>query len=369
MVPFFDLNRQYKNLKSEIAGAINKVFEKGQFILGEELYLFEEEFAHYCGVRYGVGVASGTDALYLALKALGIGEGDEVITVSNSFVATALAISFTGARPVFVDIDPETYTLDPNCVEGLLRKRKKRIKAILPVHLYGHPTDMDAIMEIGKKYGLFIIEDACQAHGAEYKGKKIGSFGEMGCFSFYPTKNLGGYGDGGIIITNDRKFYEKLLLLRNYGEKKKYYHIIEGTNSRLDEIQAAILRVKLKYLDLWNEERRKKAFLYKEKLRDSGVICPIEKKDVKHIYHIFVIRTKIRNHLQRFLREKGINTLIHYPVPIHLQKAFSKLGYKRGQLPITERCSKEILSLPIFPEMRDKEIINVATQINSFFST
>jgi dTDP-4-amino-4,6-dideoxygalactose transaminase len=228
---------------------------------------------------------------------------------------------------------------------------------------------MDAIMEIGKKYGLFIIEDAAQAHGAEYKGKKIGSFGEMGCFSFYPTKNLGGYGDGGIIITNDRKFYEKLLLLRNYGEKKKYYHIIEGTNSRLDEIQAAILRVKLKYLDLWNEERRKKAFLYKEKLRDSGVICPIEKKDVKHIYHIFVIRTKIRNHLQRFLREKGINTLIHYPVPIHLQKAFSKLGYKRGQLPITERCSKEILSLPIFPEMRDKEIINVATQINSFFST
>jgi len=296
-VPFIDLNREYQSIEDEILTAIQRVFERGEFILGEELSLFEKEFSHYCGVKYGVGVGSGTDAIYLSLKASGIRDGDEVITVSHSFIATALAISFTEAKPVFVDIDPETYTLDPNCLESVLKKRRKRVRAILPVHIYGYPADMDSIMEIAKKYDLIVIEDACQAHGAEYKGRKVGSFGLMGCFSFYPTKNLGGYGDGGMIVTEDRKIYDKLLLLRNYGERKKYNHVVKGLNSRLDEIQAAMLRVKLKYLDAWNKNRREKAHLYVEKLKESEVICPIGKEGVFHVYHLFVVRSKRRDSL------------------------------------------------------------------------
>ena len=262
MVPFLDLTRQYKRIKGEILSATQRVYEKGHFILGEEVSAFEEEFSRYCGVQYGVGVGSGTDALYLALKAAGIGEGDEVVTVANSFVATALAISFTGAKPLFVDIDPKTYTMDPDRLELLLKRQSakgtsRKIKAILPVHLYGHPVEMDSIMEIANRYGLIVVEDACQAHGAKYGNRKVGSFGAMGCFSFYPTKNLGGYGDGGMVVTNHKKYDEKLRLLRCYGEKKKYQHILKGHNSRLDEIQAALLRVKLKYLDQWNEERRR----------------------------------------------------------------------------------------------------------------
>jgi dTDP-4-amino-4,6-dideoxygalactose transaminase len=367
-VPFINLNREYQSIKDEILTAIQRVFERGQFILGKEVSLFEEEFAHYCGVRYGVGVASGTDALYLALIAAGIGEGDEVITVSNSFIATALAISFTGARPVFVDIDPETYTIDPNLIEELLKKRRKRVKAILPVHLYGHPADMGAIMEIAKKYDLIVIEDACQAHGAEFEGKKAGSFGVMGCFSFYPTKNLGCYGDGGMVVTNSRKLYERLLLLRNYGEKKKYQHIIKGRNSRLDELQAAILRVKLKYNDEWNEKRRRNAFFYHERLKGLDIICPTEREGFKHVYHLYVIRTKKRNDLQKFLKNKGIETLIHYSIPIHRQRAFNELGYNSGRLPITEEVSREILSLPISPQMTNSELEDVINQINLFCS-
>lgn len=365
MVPFVDLNRKYQVIKDEILSAIQKVFEKGQFILGEEVSHFEKEFADYCGVKYGVGVASGTDALFLALKAADVEEGDEVITVSHSFVATALAISSAGARPVFVDIDKETYTIDPNLVENILRRRKK-VKAIIPVHLYGHPADMDSIKEIANRYDIIIIEDACQAHGAEYKGKKVGSFGELGCFSFYPTKNLGGYGDGGMIVTNEKKFYEKLLLLRNYGEKKKYHHIIKGENSRLDEIQAAILRIKLKYLDEWNKERIKIASLYKERLKELDIRCPIEKEGVKHVYHLFVIRTKGRDHLQRFLRDNGIFTNIHYPIPIHLQKAFKEFN-KKGDFPVTEKCAMEVLSLPIFNGIKESEIEEVSIHIKNFF--
>ncbi|MCX8118182.1 MAG: DegT/DnrJ/EryC1/StrS family aminotransferase [Desulfobacterota bacterium] len=367
MVPFIDLTRQYREIGGEILSATRRVLEKGRFVLGEEVSAFEEEFARFCGVRYGVGVNSGTDALYLALKAAGIGEGDEVITVANSFIATALAIAFTGARPLFVDVDPATFNMDPGHLEHLLKKRRsKRIKAILPVHLYGQPAEMDSLMDIARRYHLLIIEDACQAHGAAYQGKRVGSFGLMGCFSFYPTKNLGGGGDGGMIVTDDGKVYEKLRILRCYGERKKYHHALRAGNSRLDELQAAILRVKLSYLDRWNAQRRAKAQLYKERLQETGVQCPVESEKSQHVYHLFVIRVKRRDKLQRFLKAKGVETLIHYPIPIHLQKAFQDLGYQRGDLPVTERGSREILSLPLYPELSDEEIREVGEGIRYF---
>ncbi len=371
VVPFFDLTRQYGTIKGEILSATQRVYEKGQFILGEEVAAFEEEFSHYCGVRYGVGVGSGTDALYLALKAADIGKGDEVVTVANSFVATALAVSFTGAKPLFVDIDPKTYTMDPNHLELLLKRQKAkgsggRIKALLPVHLYGHPAEMDSIMEIANRYDLIVIEDACQAHGARYGKKKVGSFGIMGCFSFYPTKNLGGYGDGGMVVTNHKKYDRKLRLLRCYGERRKYRHILKGHNSRLDEIQAALLRVKLRYLDRWNEERRKKAEIYTEKLSPLRVACPSEKTGVRHVYHLYTIETEKRDLLQAFLRKRGIETLIHYPIPIPSQKAYQELRYGRKDLPLTKQWSRKILSLPFFPEIRKDEMAEVTEGIRSF---
>ena len=374
MVPFIDLKRQYKKIKGEILSATQRVYEKGRFILGEEVSAFEKEFSHYCGVRYGVGVGSGTDALYLALKAAGIGEGDEVITVANSFIATALAISFTGAKPLFVDIDPKTYTMDPNHLELLLKHQKakgsgRKIKAILPVHLYGHPAEMDSIMEIADRYDLIVIEDACQAHGAKYGKKKVGSFGAMGCFSFYPTKNLGGYGDGGMVVTNHKRHDQNLRLLRCYGERKKYEHILKGHNSRLDEIQAAILRVKLKYLDQWNGERRRKAKIYTQMLSPLGVVCPSEKKGVRHVYHLYTIKTKKRDSLQTFLKKRGIETLIHYPIPIPLQKAYRELEYHKRDLPLTNQWSRKILSLPFFPEMKESEMEEVAEGIRSFIGS
>jgi len=372
MVPFTDLTRQYMRIEDEILLIQKKVLEKGRFILGEEVSAFEEEFARHCGVRYGVGVGSGTEALFLALMAAGIGKGDEVVTVSHTFIASALAISMTGAQPVFVDIDPEIYTMDPNALEHLVRKRKNknggrnRLKAILPVHLYGHPAEMASIVDIADRYDLMIIEDACQAHGAEYQGKKVGSFGLLSCFSFYPTKNLGGYGDGGMVVTDHKTLYEKMRLLRCYGEKKKYEHILKGRNSRLDEIQAAVLRVKLRYLRQWNEERRERAAVYKRLLENTEVICPGEKEWSRHVYHLFVIRTKRRNSLARFLKTKGIESLIHYPIPIHLQKAYKDLGYQKKDLPVTETCSHEILSLPFFPELTSEEVKRVREGIEHF---
>jgi dTDP-4-amino-4,6-dideoxygalactose transaminase len=372
MVPFLDLTRQYRQIKGEIISATRKVFEKGRFILGEEVSAFEKEFSHYCGVRYGTGVGSGTDALYLALKAAGIGKGDEVVTVANSFVATAFAISFAGARPVFVDIDAKTYTMDPNHLEALLKRERgkkggKRIKAVLPVHLYGHPADMDSIMDIADRYDLIVIEDACQAHGATCGKKKVGSFGDMACFSFYPTKNLGGYGDGGMVVTDRREYDRQLRLLRCYGERKKYQHVLKGHNSRLDEIQAAILRVKLRYLDQWNEERRRKAEIYTEKLLPYGVGCPSEKRGVRHVYHLYTIQTRKRGSLQSFLKKKGIETLIHYPFPIPLQKAYQETEYRRRALPLTDQWSRRILSLPFFPGLKGSEMEEVAEGIGSFF--
>lgn len=371
MVPFLDLTRQYRQIKGEITLATRRVFERGRFILGEEVSAFEKEFSHYCGVRYGTGVGSGTDALYLALKAAGIGEGDEVVTVANSFVATAFAISFTGARPIFVDIDAKTYTMDPNRLELLLKQEKakkgrKKIRAVLPVHLYGHPAEMDSIMEIADRYDLIVIEDACQAHGAKYGGKKAGSFGTMACFSFYPTKNLGGYGDGGMVVTDRREYDQKLRLLRCYGEREKYQHVLKGHNSRLDEVQAAILRVKLKYLDQWNEERRGKAKIYTEKLLPYGVVCPSEKRGVRHVYHLYTIKTRKRDSLQAFLKKRGIETLIHYPIPIPLQRAYRETEYQKKDLPLTDQWSRRILSLPLFPGIKGSEMEEVAEGIGSF---
>ncbi|MCK4462781.1 MAG: DegT/DnrJ/EryC1/StrS family aminotransferase [Candidatus Omnitrophica bacterium] len=361
MIPFVDLKRQYNSIKDEIDTKINEVLESTNFILGEKVEAFEHEFANYCGVKYGVGVASGSDALFLSLKALGIGKGDEVITVPNTYIATANAIAQNGAKPVFVDITPEMYCIGLGEIE---EKITEKTKAILPVHLYGHPASMDAICDIATKYDLYIIEDACQAHGAESFGDKTGYLGNAGCFSFYPSKNLGCAGDGGMIVTYHKELAEKIKMLRDYGQKTKNHHEVIGYNSRLDEIQATMLRVKLKYLDEWNNKRREHARLYNELLKEvEGIETPFESDYVKHIYHLYVIRSKNRDKLQQYLTSNGISTGIHYPIPIHLQKAYKYLKYKKGDFPITEEYVNEILSLPMYPELRDDEIERVCEKI------
>jgi len=362
MIPFIDLKKEYAEISEEITQAIQGVLKSGWFILGEETVKFEKEFSEYVGVKYGISVNSGSDALFLALKALGIGKDDEVITVSHTFISTVDAIVRNEAKPVFVDIEPDTYCIDVTKIE---KKITEKTKAILPVHLYGHPADMDKIMKIARKYNLFVIEDACQAHGAEYKGKKVGGIGNVGCFSFYPTKNIGAYGDAGMIVTNNEELANKLKMMRNYGSSKKYYHEFVGINSRLDEIQAAVLRVKLKYLDKWNERRRNIVKVYNKPLQDSEIIIPIEKKYAKHVYYLYVIRCKERDKLQKYLLDNGIQTMIHYPVPIHKQKAYLNLGFN-VQLPITEKICDEILSLPIFSELENEEIEQVVNYIKYF---
>ena len=355
MIPFVDLKREYAEISEEMTQAIERVVQSGWFILGEEVKKFEEEFSKYIGTKYGIGVNSGSDALFLALKALGIGKDYEVITVSHTFISTVDAIARNGAKPVFVDIDPDTYCIDVTKVE---KKITNKTRAILPVHLYGHSADMEPITEIAEKYNLSVIEDACQAHGAEYKGKKVGSIGDIGCFSFYPTKNLGAYGDGGMVVTNSEELADKLRTFRNYGQPQKYYHDFVGVNSRLDEIHAAILRIKLKHLDEWNEKRRKIAKLYNKLLEDSEIVTPIEKEHAKHVYHLYVVRCKDRNKLQQYLSMRGIQTMIHYPIPVHKQKAYLKLGYT-ANLPVTERICNEILSLPMHPFLHKDEIPSV----------
>jgi dTDP-4-amino-4,6-dideoxygalactose transaminase len=361
MIPFVDLEREYREISGEIREAIERVLKSGWFILREEVRRFEEEFSTYIGTKYGIGVNSGSDALYLALQALGIGKGDEVITVSHTFVSTADAIVRNGAKPVFVDIDADTYCIDVTKIEERITNKTR---AILPIHLYGHPADMEPITDIAKKYNLIVIEDACQAHGAEYKGKKVGSIGDVGCFSFYPVKNLGAYGDGGMVVTNDDALTTRLKMLRNCGQSQKYHHDFVGINSRLDEIQAAILRVKLHHLDEWNERRREVAGLYDELLKDSGVATPVEKEYAKHVYHLYVIRHKNRETLQKRLLERGIQTIIHYPIPVHLQRAYESLGYGKGDFPVTEECANEVLSLPIFPELKNEEVEYVAQSLS-----
>lgn len=367
MIPIFDASRQYQSIKDEIDPALFGTIRAGWFILGPKVKRFEKEFARYCGAKFAVGVGSGTEALHLSLVAAGIKDGDEVITTANTAVPTACAITFANAKPVFVDIDPRSYNMDPNLLK---RKITKRTKAIIPVHLYGQSADMGPINRIAKEHGLFVIEDACQAHGTEYlpagrhgKGKKVGTIGDMGCFSFYPSKNLGCYGDGGMVVTNNEKLAEKIWLLRNYGQEKRYYHITKGFNSRLDEIQAAVLSVKLKHLDKWNKRRRKLASMYDSLLKHSSVSTPVEMGYSKHIYHLYVIRSKKRNELQKHLTDKGIQTNIHYPVPIHLQKAYRELKIAKGSLPVTERYASQILSIPLFPELKDEEARYVADTI------
>ncbi len=365
MILFINFKKAYAEIKEEIQKAIERVFERQWFILGEELEKFEKEFSDYNGLKYGIGVNSGSDALYLAVLASGISKGDEIITISHTMTSTVDAIVRSGAKPVFVDIDPMTYTMDPLKIE---EKITMRTKAIMLVHLYGNPTDMDPILELSVKYNLLIIEDACQAHGAEYKGKKVGSIGDIGCFSFYPTKNLGAYGDAGMIVTNNEELALKFKLYRNYGQRKRYYHNFIGINSRLDEIQAAILRVKLKYLDNWNNKRRKNANLYDELLEESNVITPIEKEYAKHIYHLYVIRSKNRDKLKDYLDKHEIQTYIHYPIPVHQSKAY--LEYKKiYKLPVTERICNEILSLPMHPWLTKEEIESISELIQQFLTT
>jgi len=364
-VPFVDLRRQYQTIRDEMNAQIQKVLEGGQFILGGNVRLFEEEFASYCGAKYAVGVASGSDALVLALNATVKTEG-KAITVPNTFISTVDAVVENGLEPVLVEIDPETYNLN---VRRVREKLTKATKAILPVHMYGQLAEMDSILELAREYGLVVVEDACQAHGAEYKGRKAGGLGHVGCFSFYPTKNLGAYGDGGMVVTNDKEIAERIRMLRNYGQKEKYLHIDRGYNSRLDEIQAAVLRVKLRYLDEWNQRRRNIARLYEELLNGvKELTTPSETDSAKHVYHLYVVRCQDRDRLQRWLASKGISTGLHYPIPIHLTEAYKYLGYSRGSFPITERYADEILSLPMFPELTDEEVEYVGDSIKEFYS-
>jgi len=362
-IPFGELSRQYSQYKEEISLIVQNVMKKGSFILGENIAMFENEFAAYCGCAFAVGVGSGTEAIHLSLLACGIKYGDEVITVSNTAVPTIAAIRFARALPVFVDIEEPLYNINPELIE---EKITEKTKAIVPVHLYGNSCRMDKIIKIARKYNLKVIEDCAQAHGAVYMGKKVGSFGDAGCFSFYPSKNLGAYGDGGMVVTDSKDIYERLKLLRNYGQEDRYSSIIEGYNSRLDEMQAAVLRFKLKKLDEWNQVRRKLAERYAESFKDSGIICPEEISFGSHVYHLYVIRIKNRNDFMSYLSAHGITTLIHYPVPVHLQKAYSMLNYKKGSLPFTEKVCSRILSLPIFPELREDEMDYIINSVLSF---
>jgi len=365
-VPFFDSNEQYQSIKGEVNTNVQRVMDSCRFVLGENVNSFEKEFASFCGTEYAAGVANGTDGLRLALLACGVGKGDEVITVPHTFIATTEAISQTGAKIVFVDIDPQIYNIDVSQIE---EKTNRRTKAILPVHLFGQPADMDSVTMIAKKYNLKVIEDACQAHGAEYKGKKAGSIGDAGCFSFYPSKNLAACGDGGMVVTDGNKIAQKIKMLRDHGQMKKYEHLVEGYNSRLDEIQAAILRVKLKRLDEQNKLRRKNASIYNQLLEDvDEVVTPFEAEYGKHVYHLYVIRTDRRDELQEYLKSKGIGTGLHYPMPLHLQKAYEYLGYKEGDFPVAEECAKQILSLPMFPELTQEEIEKVVSEIKTFLT-
>jgi dTDP-4-amino-4,6-dideoxygalactose transaminase len=354
-IPFADLHREYLEIRLDVHQAVSRVLESGRFVLGDEVLQFEKAFSDYVGARWAIGVNSGSDALYLALRALNIGGSDEVITASHTFVSTVDSIVRCGAKPVFVDVELDTYCIN---AAKIVEKITERTKAIVPVHLYGHPANLDQILKIARQYGLSVVEDACQAHGAEYKGKKVGSFGNAGCFSFYPVKNLGAYGDGGMVTTNDRSLAERVKLLRNYGQSSKYHHDLVGINSRLDELQAAMLRVKLSRLDEWNEKRRRLAELYKEILKQTDVLLPSERVGAKHVYHLFVIRLAERDKCQRLLQKQGIQTQIHYPIPVHKQKAYKAFEGTKN-LAVTQMICNEILSLPLYPSLTEEEVAYV----------
>ncbi len=365
MIPFVDLRAEYHSIRAEIDDVIRNVFEQGQFILGENVRLFEEEFAAFCGTSYAVGVASGTEALQLSLVACGVGAGDEVITVANTAAPTALAVTMIGARPIFVDIGPETSTMNPAALEKAITEQTR---AIIPVHLYGCVAEMDPILRIARQAKLHVIEDACQAHGAEYRGSKAGTLGDTGCFSFYPTKNLGAYGDAGMIVTQDRALHDKIRMLRNLGQSGRYHHRLLGFNSRLDELQAAILRVKLRHLEEWNKTRANLAALYSKSLQRLPLTLPATPDYCRRVFHLYVIQAENRNRLHEYLRAAGVSTEIHYPVALHLQEAFQYLGIAEGSLPYTERAAKKVLSLPLYPHLKPELVQQIASLIRDFIT-
>ena len=353
MIPFVDLKTQYRSIKEEIDTALQSVLDSSQFVLGKEVAAFEEEFAVYCQAKYAIGVNSGTSALHLALLAAGIGPGDEVITIPFTFVATVAAIVYTGARPVFVDIDPRSFTIDVNQIE---RAITKKTRALLPVHLYGQSAEMDPIMDIARRHNLIVIEDAAQAHGAEYKGHRVGSIGDLGCFSFYPGKNLGAYGEGGAVVTNNPEYARTIRMLRDWGAERKYQHVLKGYNYRMEGFQGAILRVKLRHLEDWTEARRTAAKYYDELLNGGSVQTPLEMPYARHVYHIYAVRTSHRESLQQELHSQGVQTGIHYPIPVHLLPAYSDLGYRSGNFPNSEQAANQVLSLPMFAELTQTQI-------------
>ena len=363
-VAFLDLKAQYNSIKEEVNEAIQKVLESCAFAGGPFVEEFENNFAQFCQTPHAVGVSSGTSALWMALLALDIGAEDEVIIPANTFIATAEAVSYAGAKPVFVDVDEQTYTMNPELVEAAITPRTK---AIIPVHLFGQMADMDAVMEIAHGYGLAVIEDASQAHGAEYKDRRAGSIGDLGCFSFYPGKNLGAYGEAGCVVTNRNDLAEKIQKLRDHGQSKKYYHDLIGWNGRMDGIQGAVLSVKLRHLEEWNSRRRQHALKYNELLRgQEQLITPTEANSAKHVYHIYALRTPGRDKLIKHLAENEIYCGIHYPIPLHLQKAYQYLGHQKGDYPVSEQCASEYISLPMFPELTNIQIERVVQLIGEF---
>jgi dTDP-4-amino-4,6-dideoxygalactose transaminase len=360
-VPFLDLKAQYHSIKPEIDAAISGILESSQFVLGEEVAAFEREFAAYSGASHGIALNSGTSALHLAFLAAGIGPGDEVITIPHTFVATVAAIGYTGARAVYVDIDPVTFTMDPALVEAAITPRTK---AIAPVHLYGQAVDMDPILEVARRHGLPVIEDAAQAHGAKYKGRPIGSLGVMACFSFYPGKNLGAYGEGGIVVTSNEEFAKKIRILRDWGQDRKYHHILAGYNYRMEGMQGAVLRVKLRHLEKWTEARRAHAKRYDSSLAGTDLVLPVERPATRHVYHVYAVRTRDRQGLMKKLDGQGIQTGIHYPVPVHLQPAYQDSAWPQGSFPHSEKAADEVLSLPMYPEMTNEHIEAVSRAIH-----
>jgi dTDP-4-amino-4,6-dideoxygalactose transaminase len=359
-IPLVDLAAQFQPIRDEVMEAIAQVLDSMHLFLGPQLHAFEEEYAAYCRADYCVGVGNGTDALHLALRAAGIGPGDEVVTVAHTFFATAEAIIMAGATPVFVDVDPATYLMDVSLVE---QRVTPRTRAILPVHLYGQMVDMDPLMDIARRHNLVVIEDAAEAHGADYKGRRAGSIGHLACFSFYYSKNLGAYGEAGAVTTSDADLFRRLILLRDHGSEQRYHHLVYGFNSRMDEIQAAILRVKLQYLDEWNARRREHADTYARLLANSQVGLPCVAPDRSHIWYVYVIRAAARDALQQRLAQHGIGSGIHFPIPVHLQPATRQLGYAEGDLPHTERVAGEVLSIPMYPELNAAQLEYVATAL------
>ena len=365
-VPFLDLKAQYAAIKDEIHAAVGEVMENTAFAGGPFVAKFEQAFAQFCGCKHAIGVGNGTDALWLSLLSLGIGPGDEVITVPDTFIATAEAITYCGAKPVFVDVEEKTYNMDPALLEAAITLRTK---AVIPVHLFGQTADMDPILAICKPHGLPVVEDACQAHGAEYKGRKAGSMGAIGCFSFYPGKNLGAYGEAGAVVTNDDAIAGKIRIFRDHGQAKKYHHDVIGWNARMDGIQGAVLSVKLKYLAEWNVSRRAHAQEYTRLLSPvEGIVVPVEADYARHVFHIYAVRTGRRDQLMAHLAEKGISCGIHYPVPVHLQVAYQGLGLAEGSFPVAEKCAAEFLSLPMYPELTGEQIQRVVNEIKGFYA-